>query len=171
LKSALGISQQNKNLDIKLIVSIFVALVFSTQLLMAECAPDRAQFKMGSSSAVFDVEIADTYDARAKGLMFRKSLARFSGMLFFYDEPQSVSFWMENTLIPLDMIFMDHTGLVVNIHSNAVPLDRTAIFGGNDIFAVLEINGGLGKALGVQIGASMQHPAFDQKIAVWPCKN
>jgi len=145
--------------------------VFSTQLVLAECAPDRAQLKMGNSSAAFDVEVADTYESRAKGLMFRKSMARFSGMLFFYDEPQSVSFWMENTLIPLDMIFMDQTGLVVNIHSNAVPLDRTAIFGGNDIFAVLEINGGLAKALGVQVGASLQHPAFDQEIAAWPCKN
>jgi uncharacterized membrane protein (UPF0127 family) len=171
LKSALGISRQNRNPDIKFIPSIFIALVVSSQTLFAECTPDRAAFNMGSSLAAFDIEVVDTFETRAKGLMFREDLARFSGMLFIYEQPQSVSFWMRNTLIPLDMIFLDQTGLVVNVHSNAIPLDETAIFGGENILAVLEINGGLAQKLGIKIGARLQHPAFDQNIAAWPCKN
>jgi uncharacterized protein len=138
---------------------------------LAECAPGRAEIQMGNSSAAFNIEVVDTYEGRAKGLMFRETMPKFSGMLFVYDRPQSVSFWMRNTLIPLDMIFMDQTGLVVTVHSNAVPLDETPIFGGDSIFAVLEINGGMAEKLGIGPGAKMQHPAFDQENAVWPCKN
>jgi uncharacterized membrane protein (UPF0127 family) len=138
---------------------------------LAGCVPDRVQIEMGNNIAAFDVEVVDTFETRAKGLMFRESMARFSGMLFVYEQPQSVSFWMRNTLIPLDMVFMDHTGLVVKVHSNAVPLDENSIFGGDDIFAVLEINGGMAETLGIQAGARLQHPAFDQEIAVWACKN
>ncbi len=137
----------------------------------AECVADRVQIKMGNNIAAFDIEVVDTYETRAEGLMFRENMARFSGMLFIYEQAQSVSFWMRNTLIPLDMIFMDQTGLVVNVHSNAVPLDETSIFGGDNIFAVLEINGGLAETLGIQAGAQLQHPAFNIKTAAWPCKN
>lgn len=171
MKSALGILLQNRNPDIKLIPSIVVALIVSSQTLFAECLPGRAALNMGNSLAAFDVEVVDTYETRAKGLMFRENLARFSGMLFIYEQPQSVSFWMRNTLIPLDMIFMDQTGLVVNVHNNAIPRDETSIFGGDNVLAVLEINGGLAKKLGIQAGAKLQHPAFDQEIAAWPCKN
>ncbi len=90
-------------------------------------------------------------------------------MLFVYDRPQSVSFWMRNTLIPLDMIFADETGLVRRVHSNAIPLDETPIFGGSQILAVLEINGGLAEQFGISAGTLLQHPAFDQSTAAWPC--
>ncbi len=138
---------------------------------MAGCSPDRAAFKMGDGQAAFNVEVVDTFETRAKGLMFRESMARFSGMLFVYDTPQRVSFWMRNTLIPLDMIFMDQTGLVTRVHDNAVPLDETGIFGGDQVFAVFEVNGGMAQKLGIQAGAVMQHSAFNQEIAAWPCKN
>jgi uncharacterized membrane protein (UPF0127 family) len=138
---------------------------------MAGCNLDRATFKMGDGQAAFNVEVVDTFESRAKGLMFRESMARFSGMLFVYDAPQRVSFWMRNTLIPLDMIFMDQTGLVTRVHDNAVPLDETSIFGGDQVFAVFEVNGGMAQKLGIQAGAMMQHPAFNQEIAAWPCKN
>ncbi len=145
--------------------------MISSQTLFAECTLDQATFKMGNSMAAFDIELVDTNETRAKGLMFREELARFAGMLFIYEQSQSVSFWMRNTLIPLDMIFMDQTGLVVNVHSNAIPMDETSIFGGDNILAVLEVNGGLAVKLGIQAGARLQHPAFDQDIAAWPCKN
>jgi len=103
--------------------------------------------------------------------MFRENMARFSGMLFVYDKPQVVNFWMRNTLIPLDIIFMDRTGAVARVHHNAVPLDESPISGGDDIYAVLEINGGLAEALGIQQGAVLQHLAFDPEIAAWPCNN
>jgi uncharacterized membrane protein (UPF0127 family) len=126
---------------------------------------------MGEGQAEFTVEVVDTDETRAKGLMFRQYLSKFSGMLFVYDFPQSVSFWMQNTLIPLDMIFLDQTGTVMNVHSNAIPLDKTVIFGGDSVFAVLEINGGLSQKLRISQGAVLQHPAFDRKIAAWACNN
>ena len=103
--------------------------------------------------------------------MFRENMPKFSGMLFVYDRPQSVSFWMRNTLIPLDMIFMDQFGSVVKIYSNAMPLDETAIFGGDSVFAVLEINGGMAQKMNIMAGATVQHPAFTQETAVWRCNN
>jgi len=139
-------------------------------LAWAGCLDGRATFKMGASRAAFDIEVVDTFKGRAKGLMLRASLPKFSGMLFLYSREQSVSFWMRNTLIPLDMIFMDATGTVVSVHANAIPHDETAIFGGNNILAVLEINGGLAAKLHIQPGAVMQHPRLNQKTAAWPCK-
>jgi uncharacterized membrane protein (UPF0127 family) len=102
--------------------------------------------------------------------MNRPEMARSAGMLFIYEEPQRVSFWMANTLIPLDMIFMDEHGTVTRIHENAVPLDRTAIPGGEGVQYVLEINGGLSEAIGITVGSEMRHPAIDEALAVWPCE-
>ena len=101
--------------------------------------------------------------------MNRPAMARTAGMLFVYDKPQSVSFWMKNTLIPLDMIFADRTGRVTAIHENAVPLDTTPIPGGDSIQYVLEINGGMAAMLGLTVGSEMQHPAIEQSDATWPC--
>ena len=69
-------------------------------------------------------------------------------MLFVYEGPRRVAFWMKNTLIPLDMIFADATGRVTRVHANAVPLDETPIDGGEGVQFVLEINGGLADAAG-----------------------
>lgn len=90
-------------------------------------------------------------------------------MLFVYERPQFVSFWMRNTLIPLDMIFMDETGSVRRVHENAVPLDERSIPGGPDIQYVLEINGGLARQLGVGVGSVLRHPSIGANAA-WPCE-
>ena len=99
----------------------------------------------------------------------RESMAMSAGMLFVYPEPQAVGFWMKNTLIPLDMIFMDETGTVKKVHHEAQPLDESPIFGGQDILAVLEINGGLARKIGISEGWTMRHAAIDQSKAAWPC--
>ena len=69
------------------------------------------------------------------------------------------------------MIFVDSTGTIARIHENAIPLDETPIPGGDNIFAVLEINGGLSQRLGLEDGDVLRHEAFDPAIAAWPCKN
>jgi uncharacterized membrane protein (UPF0127 family) len=119
--------------------------------------------------ARFSVELADTAEERARGLMFRDSMPSSSGMLFLYPAPQPASFWMKNTLIPLDMIFAERTGVVTHVHPMAVPGDLTAIDGGPDVLAVLEINGGLAARLGIVPGSVLRHPALDQSSAAWPC--
>jgi uncharacterized membrane protein (UPF0127 family) len=102
--------------------------------------------------------------------MFRESLPQFSGMLFVYETPQPVAFWMRNTLIPLDMLFFDPAGRLTRIESDATPLDETPIPGGDNVRYVLEINGGLAESLGIDLGAELRHPALDQAAAAWPCE-
>lgn len=132
------------------------------------CRSDTVIVARENGPVRFSVEIADDAAERARGLMHRESLSPSAGMLFVYEEPQSVSFWMANTLIPLDMIFADRRGMITRIHENAVPLDRTGIFGGEEVFAVLEINGGLSDSIGFKVGDVLQHPAFGSD-ALMPC--
>ncbi len=135
----------------------------------AACRDDRVEMRGDWGSIRFRVDVADEPDERAQGLMHVPQMPRLNGMLFVYDREQRVSFWMRNTLIPLDMIFMDGSGTVMNIHENAIPLDETPIFGGSDIQYVLEINGGLSADFGIAPGTVMRHPAVDAARAAWPC--
>ncbi len=106
----------------------------------------------------FTVEIADTDEARAKGLMFRTELAPDAGMLFDYHSEQQTAFWMQNTLIPLDMIFIGADGVVKTIHVNAKPLDTTSIPSQVPVQFVLEIAGGRSQEIGLAVGDRMDHP-------------
>lgn len=137
--------------------------------LAADCAPGRVDLRGAWGQAAFDVEIADSEAERAKGLMFREDLPRGTGMLFVYEQPQPAAFWMKNTLIPLDIIFLDERGQVTSVHENAVPGDLTPIPGGDQVFAVLEINGGLARSYGISAGSQMRHEIFSGSGALWPC--
>lgn len=147
-----------------------VALILLTMTADAACRPERAELRGDFGTVRFSVEVADEPHERAKGLMNRPSMPRMAGMLFIYERPQRARFWMENTLIPLDMLFLDSQGRVVHIHENAIPLDRTHIEGGDEILAVLEINGGLSEMLNLQTGAVLRHPQMPQEGALWPCE-
>lgn len=135
----------------------------------AECAPDSVELRTAASTQRFNIEVADTAEERANGLMFRQHLPMSSGMLFVYPAPQHAQFWMKNTLIPLDMVFADAGGTVTTVHENAIPQDLTPIDGGEGVVYVLEINGGLAKRLGLEPGAQMRGAAIDPSGAVWPC--
>jgi uncharacterized membrane protein (UPF0127 family) len=136
----------------------------------AGCSPDIVDIRGSFGQARFTVEVADTQAERSLGLMNRTSLPSAAGMLFVFDAPQRASFWMKNTLIPLDMIFADSAGRVTRVHSNAVPQDETPIDGGAGVATVLEINGGLADRLGIAPGAELRNPAVDQSVAAWPCE-
>lgn len=138
------------------------------QVAPAECAPDRVDLRGPFGTASFTVELADTPAVRSRGLMFRTEMAADSGMLFVYEQPGEVSFWMKNTLIPLDMIFTDARGTVRHVHANAIPGDLRPIAGGSGILTVLEINGGLSAEIGIAPGAQLRHPALGSGAA-WPC--
>jgi hypothetical protein len=101
--------------------------------------------------------------------MFVEDMPTMTGMLFIYETPRRASFWMRNTLIPLDMLFADPTGVITRVHENAVPLDETSIDGGDGVQYVLEINGGMAARLGIEAGDVMQHPAFGEDAAA-PCE-
>lgn len=138
--------------------------------LWAACAPGSVELRGDWGQARFAVSVMDDPEERARGLMFVKDMPAGAGMLFIYERPQPVSFWMRNTLIPLDMLFLDDTGTVRRIHENAVPLDETPIPGGDDILAVLEINGGMAARLGLEEGSVLRHPDLPQGGAAWPCE-
>ena len=157
--------------DIYRFLTIVILLLGLTSAnVVTACEPDKIDIRSDNSSVRFTTEVVDSPETRALGLMNREALGMFEGMLFVYPNPQPMRFWMRNTLIPLDMIFIDQTGTVAKVHANAVPLDETAIFGGDSIFAVLEINGGLAETLAITTGTVIQHPAFNPEIAAWPCK-
>ena len=135
----------------------------------AACAPDRVDLRWEGGRESFAVEVADDAAERAKGLMFRETMPLAEGMLFVYEAPKRPGFWMKNTLIPLDMVFVDPTGTVTRVHANAVPGDLNPIDGGDNVQYVLEINGGLAGKLGIAPGAVLRHPAIAASRAAWPC--
>ncbi|AWB48366.1 DUF192 domain-containing protein [Gemmobacter aquarius] len=134
------------------------------------CSPDHVDVRGSGGVARFSVEVADSGAERAQGLMFRKEMASMAGMLFVYDSPGPVAFWMKNTLIPLDMVFADSSGTVTRIHENAKPGNLVPIDGGKDVQFVLEVNAGMTRKLGLTEGAVLRHTAIGQGSAAWPCK-
>ncbi|MCC7320953.1 MAG: DUF192 domain-containing protein [Rubellimicrobium sp.] len=134
----------------------------------APCRDDRVTITGPWGSAAFTVAVADDAAERAQGLMNVPELPLMAGMLFVYETPQTVAFWMRNTFIPLDMIFADGAGVVRLVHENAIPHDDTPIPGGDGVQFVLEINGGLAARLGIGPGDVMQHPAIGPDAAM-PC--
>lgn len=142
----------------------------------AQCRPDLAQFQTKDGVRGFTVEIADDEAERARGLMYRRELAPDAGMLFIYDTPREVSFWMRNTYIPLDLIFMDDAGVIRHIHRNAKPFDETPLPGANATdpapkrLMVLEIAAGQADLNGLNVGQPMAHPRLDQAHAKWGCR-
>ena len=120
-------------------------------------------YSSNKRQAKFCVELATTYSERQQGLMFRKDMEFNEGMMFVYDQPQPVSFWMKNTSIPLDIIFADRSGTVTKIFRNAVPFSTVSIFGGEQVQYVLEINAGLSKSLGIKVGNIFKHRLIGSK--------
>lgn len=146
-----------------------VLSVWSGQVSAGACSPGEVHLRGDWGQARFTIELADDADERATGLMHRESLPRSAGMLFIYEAPAELTFWMRNTLIPLDLIFIDATGRVTRVHHDARPLDETLIPSQGKALAVLEVNGGMARALGIGPGSELRHPAFDQDRAAWPC--
>ncbi len=109
------------------------------------------------------VELANTDETRARGLMFRMSMPPNVGMLFDYGIDQQVAMWMKNTFIPLDILFIDRRGKIVNIHERAVPLSLASIPSDGPVRAALELNGGSVARLGIKPGDQVFHPLFAGK--------
>lgn len=103
----------------------------------------------------FIVEIAASPAEQEQGLMFRRSLAPDRGMIFPYDPPQEVGFWMKNTLIPLDMVFIRADGTIARI-AHATPLSLDTVPSGEPVAAVLEIAGGRAAELGIREGDKVE---------------
>jgi len=125
----------------------------STKLDTVEILTSRGRVK-------FTVELAVTRAEQERGLMFRKSLAPDRGMLFPYKPPRPAAFWMKNTLIPLDIIYIAPNGRVLSIARNAVPHDETPLPSGGVVGGVLEIAGGRAAQLGILPGDLVLNKIF-----------
>jgi uncharacterized protein len=113
-----------------------------------------------SGRHVFQSEIMRTPDERARGLMFRRHLPQDRGMLFDFKETAPVSMWMQNTYIPLDMVFIRADGTVARVAERTEPLSTRTIPSGEPVLGVLEINAGVAERIGLKAGDRVEHPMF-----------
>jgi uncharacterized protein len=139
-------------------LAFILALLFALTPLAACSADNRLVIHSATGDHPFEVEVVDTPEGRQRGLMYRTSLAPNAGMLFDFKRSEPVSFWMMNTYIPLDMLFIREDGTIANIHVNAVPHDRTGIPSDGPVMFVLEIPGGRSVELGIKAGDKVEHP-------------
>lgn len=142
--------------------AIGLALVVVLSTTLAACSSDnRLVVHTEKGEFAFNIELVDTPEGRAKGLMFRQSLAPDAGMLFDFKEMRETAFWMRNTFIPLDMIFIDAAGVVKTVHVNAKPQDPTSIPSEVPVQFVLEIRGGRSVEIGLKPGDTIEHPRMN----------
>lgn len=146
-----------------------VSVLFWAGAAVADCHLNTVELRGPWGQARFSVELANTFETRARGLMFRETLPASAGMLFVYPKTAPVAFWMKNTLIPLDMLFIKADGRVESIHHNAIPHDRSPIESLGAVVMVLEINAGLARGLGITPDSQLRHPLLNQTGAIWPC--
>ena len=153
--------------------SIILLAISSLLLLISSCKEDKkaitqteitfkkegelSLFKAENDSLIakYDIEIADNDYETQTGLMNRKSMKDNNAMLFVFPNMQTRSFYMKNTLIPLDIIYLDNNNTIVSIQENAKPLDETSLPSGSPAQYVLEINGGLSQQLNIEVGDKM----------------
>ena len=117
----------------------------------------------GSHDHRFSVEVARTPRQQAQGLMFRRRLGADAGMLFVYVSQEITSMWMKNTLIPLDMLFIDRAGRIVHIVERTIPRSTATISSRRPAAAVLELNAGTVSRLGIKPGDRVHSPVFGNK--------
>jgi uncharacterized protein len=122
--------------------------------------PNSLTIETSTGSHAFQIEIANSDATREHGLMDRRYMAADHGMLFEFERNEPVSFWMKNTYIPLDMIFIAPSGVVTHIAANAEPLSERVIPSGGPCIAVLELNGGTAASIGLKVGDKVRHPFF-----------
>jgi len=153
-------------------LAAFTALAACAQAEVAPSAPTAAQsdgvhreivvIDTARGPVTIHAEIADDAAERARGLMYRRELAADHGMLFQFDPPENLSFWMRNTHLSLDLIFITAEGRVLNIAERATPYSDAPIPSAGLASGVLEINGGLARELGVAPGDLVHHPFFER---------
>ena len=147
---------------------LFVLPVLLAIVLLGRAGDAQSQANAGAVVTVisangkhrFNVELAETPVQQEQGLMFRRELAPDAGMLFDFKHPTMATMWMRNTLIPLDMLFVDAQGRIVNIHERAVPQSDAIIAAAAPVRAVIELNGGTAARLGIKPGDRVLFPIF-----------
>jgi len=150
-----------------LVTRLAAGLAAIAVMLSAAAAQDAAREALSivtdGGEHAFQVEIADEPRERAVGLMFRRAMPADAGMLFDFMEEQPASFWMRNTYIPLDMIFIKADGTIDSIGERTTPLSEKSVPSKGPVRFVLEINGGLSDRLGIEAGDRVTGPAMEAR--------
>jgi uncharacterized membrane protein (UPF0127 family) len=147
------------SLAVALLISLFVLPVRPGWSSTVEVLEIASQTGVHS----FSVEVVANDEERTKGLMFRKEVPEGKGMLFDFMTEQPVAFWMKNTYVSLDMIFIAANGKIVSIAENTEPLSERTIPSGAPVRAVLEVVAGTAKKLGIKPGDRVAHRIFSGK--------
>jgi uncharacterized protein len=135
-------------------------MLASAATLAANLPRDTLLVETASSQYRFDVEVADDPIERAEGLMYREALADNAGMLFLYPKPQPVEFWMKNTPLSLDIVFVREDGTIARIAESTTPMSEDLIPSGEPVRAVLEVKAGTMRQLGVAAGDRLRNPTY-----------
>jgi uncharacterized membrane protein (UPF0127 family) len=135
-------------------------LVLAAGAVYAQALETLSIATQGGQRQSFRVEVARNDADRAQGLMFRRSMPADQGMLFDFGRVEPVSMWMQNTYLPLDMLFIRPDGTIVRIAANTEPLSTRTIPSGEPVLAVLELNAGTASRLGIKPGDRVEHPVF-----------
>ena len=150
------------------VVLFLAALSLGFGQAKARCASDEILFRTQAGDVGFSAEVVDDEAGRAQGLMHRESMAANHGMLFVYPSAREVVFWMKNTPLPLDIIFLSRTGVVCGIAAETTPFSLEHIPSGCAAQTVFEVNAGQAAATGVTVGAVARHPAIEAPL--WTCE-
>ncbi len=140
-----------------------IAWLVATAWAVAATAQEAERLSIATKAGdrhVFQVEVARTPDQRAQGLMYRRSMPADHGMLFDFERVEPVSMWMQNTYLPLDMLFIRPDGTIARIAANTEPLSTRTIPSGEPVLAVLELNAGAAARLGIRPGDRVEHTLF-----------
>ncbi|MFZ1427881.1 MAG: DUF192 domain-containing protein [Geminicoccaceae bacterium] len=143
-----------------LLAAALLALLLPPWAAPKALAPDELSIVTPGGALHFTVELASTPGERERGLMYRRGMQPDHGMLFDFQTEQRVAFWMRNTPLPLDILFIDNAGTIVQVTPDAVPYSETLIPSAQPVRAVLELNAGTAKRLGIVPGARVEHPIF-----------
>jgi uncharacterized membrane protein (UPF0127 family) len=156
------LADKSSRMRVLSLFALAVALVIAGE---RSDAADKSILEIASKTGVhsFSVEVVDNDADRAKGLMFRRSLPEGTGMLFDFKTEQDVAFWMQNTYIPLDMIFIRGDGRILRIAENTEPMSTKQVPSGGKVLAVLEVIAGTARKLGIATGDRVAHPIFSRR--------
>jgi uncharacterized protein len=139
---------------------LIIGFFSSTGAVYAQALEALSIISTGGQRQAFQVEVARNEADRAQGLMFRRSMPANQGMLFDFGRVEPVAMWMQNTYLPLDMLFVRPDGTIARIAANTEPLSTRTIPSGEPVLAVLELNAGTTGRLGIKAGDRIEHPLF-----------
>lgn len=152
----------------RFVFSFFIFLVtaqfsFAQEAMQLPVDATPLVIKTAAGDVSYNVEVALSRDEHERGLMYRRNFPSDRAMLFKFDEQRDIAMWMANTPLPLDMIFLNHQGVIVSVVEKAVPYSRTILTSGVPARYVIEVNAGQVAMHNIAVGQQVVHPAINDE--------